>query len=47
MRVAGELGIPVVNVSPRTPPEANATALAEVPEAMRAALLDHFPALRR
>ena len=47
LRVAAELGIPAVNVSPRTPPADNAAALDEAPETLRAALLRHFPALPR
>lgn len=47
LRVAGELGVPTVNVSSRTPPADNAAALDRVPETLRAALQRHFPALPR
>ena len=47
LRVAAELGIPAVNVSPRTPTADNAAALARVPGTLRTALLRHFPALPR
>ena len=47
LRVAAELGIPAVNVSPRTPPADNAAALDRAPPILRAALLRHFPALPR
>ena len=42
LRVAAELGIPVVNLSARTPPERNADALAAVPTPIRRAVLDRF-----
>ncbi|MCY4029660.1 MAG: hypothetical protein OXH75_25515 [Acidobacteria bacterium] len=45
LRVARELGIPAVNVSPRAVPADNAAALDRAPETLRAALLRHFPAL--
>ncbi len=47
LRVAAELGIPAVNVSPRTPPADNAPALDRLPDVLRQALLRHFPALPR
>lgn len=45
LRVAGELGIPPINVAPNATPDDNAAALDRVPDTMRAALLRHFPAL--
>ena len=47
LRVAAELGIPVVNLSERTRPERNADALAAVPTVMRRAILDRFADLPR
>ena len=47
LRVARDLGIPAVNVSPLTPPGDNAAALDRAPGTLRAALLRHFPALPR
>ena len=47
LRVARELGIPAVNVSPRAPRAENAAALDRTPGTLRAALLRHFPALPR
>ena len=47
LRVAAELGIPVVNVSERTAPERNAEALAAIPAVMRRAILDRFADLPR
>ena len=47
LRVAAELGIPVVNLSERTPPERNADALAAVPTPIRRAILDRFADLPR
>ena len=47
LRVAAELGIPVVNLSDRTPPERNADALAAIPTVMRRAILDRFADLPR
>ena len=47
LRVAAELGIPAVNVAPRTPPADNAAALERMPDALRSAVLRHFPDLPR
>ncbi len=47
LRVAAGLGIPVVNLSARTPPERNADALAAIPTPMRRAILDRFADLPR
>ena len=47
LRIAEELGIPAVNLSPRTPPEHNAAALAAVPDIVRVTILDELPALPR
>ncbi len=47
LRVAAELGIPVVNLSERTPREHNADALAAVPTVVRRAILDRFANLPR
>ena len=47
LRVAAELGIPAVNVSPDAPPADNAAALDRVPETLRVAILHHFRALAR
>ena len=47
LRVAAELGIPVVNLSERTRPKRNADALAAIPAAMRRAILDRFADLPR
>ena len=47
LRIAAELGIPVVNLSERTPPERNADALAAVPTVMRRAILNRFADLPR
>ncbi len=47
LRVAAELGIRVVNLSERTPPERNADALAAIPPVIRRAILDRFADLPR
>ena len=47
LRTAASLGIPFVNLSPRTPPDRNAAALAAVPEAVRRAVLGRVPGLPR
>ena len=47
LRVAAELGIPVVNLSERTQPERNADALAAIPAPIRRAILDRFADLPR
>ena len=47
LRVAAELGIPAVNVSPNAPPAHNAAALDRAPGTLRDALLRHFPDLPR
>ena len=47
LRVAADLGIPVVNLSERTPPERNADFLAAIPTVMRRAILDRFADLPR
>ena len=47
LRIAAELGTPVVNLSERTLPERNADALADVPTVMRRAVLDRFADLPR
>ena len=47
LRIAAELGIPAVNVSPRAPAADNAAALERLPEPLRDALPRHFPALPR
>ena len=47
LRIAAELGVPAINVSPRTPPADNAAALERVPEPLGDALRRHFPALPR
>ena len=47
LRIAAELGIPTVNLSPRTPPGHNAAALAAVPDIVRVTILDQLPALPR
>ena len=47
LRVAAELGIPVVNLSERTPRARNADALAGVPAVVRRAVLDRFADLPR
>ncbi len=47
LRVAGSLGIPFVNLSPRTPPERNAAALDAVPEPVRQAVVGRVPGLPR
>ena len=47
LRVAAELGLPVLNLSPRTPPERNATALDAVPESVRQAVVGRVPGLPR
>ena len=44
---AATLGIPFVNLSPRTPPERNAAALANVPDTVRHAVLGRLPGLPR
>ena len=47
LRTAAALGIPFVNLSPRTPPEENAAALAAVPAIVRRAVLGRIPGLPR
>ena len=47
LRIAEELGIPAVNLSPCAPPEHNAAALAAVPDIVRVTILDELPALPR
>ncbi len=47
LRTAAYLDIPCVNLSPRTPPERNAAALAAVPEPVREAVLGRVPGLPR
>jgi len=47
LRTAASLGIPCVNLSPRTPPEPNAAALAAVPAIVREAVLGRAPGLPR
>ena len=47
LRTAASLDIPCVNLSPRTPPERNATALALVPRVVRDAVLGRVPGLPR
>ena len=47
LRVAAELGIPVVNLSERTPAGRNADALAAVPAVVRRTVLDRFADLSR
>ncbi len=47
LRVAAELGIPVVNLSERTPPGRNADALAAIPTVIRRTILDRFADLPR
>ena len=47
LRIAEELGIPAVNLAPRTPPEHNAAALAAVPDIVRVTILDELPAVPR
>ena len=47
LRTAASLGIPCVNLSPRTPPECNAAALAAVPAIVRDAVLGRVPGLPR
>ena len=47
LRVAADLGIPVVNLSDRTQPGRNADALATIPDAMRRAILARFADLPR
>ena len=47
LRTAVSLDIPCVNLSPRTPPERNAAALALVPRVVREAVLGRLPGLPR
>ena len=47
LRTAASLDIPCVNLSPRTPPERNAAALAAVPRVVREAVLGRVPGLPR
>ena len=47
LRTAASLGIPCINLSPRTPPEPNAAALAAVPAIVREAVLGRVPGLPR
>ena len=47
LRVAGELGIPAVNVSPRAPAADNGAALDRIPGTLRDALLARFADLPR
>ena len=47
LRTAASLDIPCVNLSPRTPPERNAAALAVVPRVVRDAVLGRVPGLPR
>ena len=47
LRTAASLDIPCVNLSPRTPPEHNAAALALVPRVVRNAVLGRVPGLAR
>ena len=47
LRAAAALGIPFVNLSPRTPPGDNAAALATVPAIVRQAVLGRIPGLPR
>ena len=47
LRTAASLDIPFVNLSPRTPPERNAAALAAMPETVRRAVLGRVPGLPR
>ena len=47
LRTAASLDIPCVNLSPRTPPERNAAALAVVPRVVREAVLGRMPGLPR
>ena len=47
LRTAAFLGIPRINLSPRTPPDCNAAALAAVPEVVRDAVLGRVPGLPR
>ena len=47
LRIAASLDIPCVNLSPRTPPEPNAAALAAVPGVVREAVLGRVPGLPR
>ena len=47
LRVAAELGIPVLNLAERTPPQRNADALAAIPTVIRRAILDRFADLPR
>ena len=47
LRTAASLDIPCVNLSPRTPPERNAAALALVPRIVRDAVLGRVPGLPR
>ncbi len=47
LRTAASLDIPCINLSPRTPPERNAAALAAVPRIVRDAVLGRVPGLPR
>ena len=47
LRTAASLDIPGINLSPRTPPERNAAALAAVPRIVRDAVLGRVPGLPR
>ena len=47
LRTAAALEIPCLNLSPRTPPERNAAALASVPRVVRDAVLGRVPGLPR
>ena len=47
LRVAGGLSIPTINLSPKTSRRDNRAALAIVPPAMRDAIIEVFPRLRR
>ena len=47
LRTADSLDIPCINLSPRTPPERNAAALAAVPRIVRDAALGRVPGLPR
>ena len=47
LRTAASLDIPCINLSPRSPPERNAAALAAVPRIVRDAVLGRVPGLSR
>ena len=47
LRTAASLDIPCINLSPRTPPERNAAALAAAPRSVRAAVLGRVTGLPR